>query len=60
MVARGACATLRCLEGEGMEAGADEVIDRAADVVEHVRTVTPEGIDVALDVVAGRDFAARV
>jgi NADPH:quinone reductase-like Zn-dependent oxidoreductase len=36
------------------EAGADEVIDRAADVVEQVRTVTPDGIDVALDVVAGQ------
>lgn len=35
------------------EAGAHDVVDRARDVVEQVRTVAPEGIDVGLDVVAG-------
>ncbi|MGW7693804.1 zinc-binding dehydrogenase [Streptomyces asiaticus] len=35
------------------EAGAHEVIDRAGDVAEQIRTAAPEGIDVALDVVAG-------
>lgn len=35
------------------EAGAHEVVDRAVDVVEQVRAVAPEGIDVGLDVVAG-------
>ncbi|MFH8487690.1 zinc-binding dehydrogenase [Streptomyces longisporoflavus] len=35
------------------EAGAQEVIDRAGDVVEQIRAAAPEGIDVALDVVAG-------
>ncbi|MFE9811997.1 zinc-binding dehydrogenase [Streptomyces sp. NPDC005227] len=35
------------------EAGAHEVIDRAGDVAEQIRAAAPEGIDVALDVVAG-------
>ncbi|MET7966200.1 zinc-binding dehydrogenase [Micromonospora sp. NPDC005305] len=35
------------------EAGAHEVIDRARDIAEQVRAAAPEGIDVALDVVAG-------
>ncbi|MFE9815271.1 zinc-binding dehydrogenase [Streptomyces sp. NBC_00236] len=35
------------------EAGAHEVVDRAGDVAEQIRAVAPEGIDVALDVVAG-------
>ncbi|WP_243788034.1 zinc-binding dehydrogenase [Saccharopolyspora gloriosae] len=35
------------------EAGAHEVLDRARGIVEQVGTVAPEGIDVALDVVAG-------
>ncbi|HEY9329678.1 MAG TPA: zinc-binding dehydrogenase [Streptomyces sp.] len=35
------------------EAGAHEVIDRARDVAAQIRAVAPEGIDVALDVVAG-------
>lgn len=35
------------------EAGAHEVIDRAGDVAEQLRAAAPEGIDVALDVVAG-------
>jgi NADPH:quinone reductase-like Zn-dependent oxidoreductase len=34
-------------------AGAHEVIDRARDVVGQIRAAAPEGIDVALDVVAG-------
>lgn len=38
-------------------AGADDVIDRAGDIVEQTRTAAPEGIDVVLDVVAG-DFLA--
>ncbi|WP_326734685.1 zinc-binding dehydrogenase [Streptomyces sp. NBC_01022] len=35
------------------EAGAHEVVDRAGDIAEQIRAVAPEGIDVALDVVAG-------
>lgn len=35
------------------EAGAHEVIDRARDVAEQLRAAAPEGVDVALDVVAG-------
>ncbi|MFJ8862896.1 zinc-binding dehydrogenase [Streptomyces sp. NPDC102451] len=35
------------------EAGAHDVVDRARDVVEQIRAAAPEGIDVALDVVAG-------
>jgi len=35
------------------EAGAHDVVDRARDVVEELRAAAPEGIDVALDVVAG-------
>ncbi|WP_047871435.1 zinc-binding dehydrogenase [Nocardiopsis sp. RV163] len=35
------------------EAGAHEVFDRARDVAEQVRAAAPEGVDVALDVVAG-------
>ncbi|MDJ0349942.1 zinc-binding dehydrogenase [Cryobacterium sp. PH29-G1] len=35
------------------EAGAHEVVDRAGDIAEQVRAAAPEGIDVALDVVAG-------
>ncbi|TXS39572.1 zinc-binding dehydrogenase [Streptomyces sp. OR43] len=35
------------------ETGAHEVIDRAGDVAAQIRAVAPEGIDVALDVVAG-------
>ena len=35
------------------EAGAHEVLDRAGDVAEQLRAAAPEGIDVALDVVAG-------
>lgn len=35
------------------EAGAHGVIDRAGDVAEQIRAAAPEGIDVALDVVAG-------
>ncbi|WFE47981.1 zinc-binding dehydrogenase [Verrucosispora sp. WMMD1129] len=34
-------------------AGAHDVVDRAQDVVEQVRAIAPEGIDVGLDVVAG-------
>lgn len=40
------------------EAGAHEVIDRARDVAEQVRAAAPEGIDVALDVVAGELLSA--
>lgn len=39
--------------GAVREAGAHEVLDRARDVPEQLRAVAPEGIDVALDVVAG-------
>ncbi|MFI8004961.1 zinc-binding dehydrogenase [Streptomyces sp. NPDC086010] len=35
------------------EAGAHAVVDRAAGIAEQVRAAAPEGIDVALDVVAG-------
>ncbi len=35
------------------EAGADAVVDRAGDVVAGIRAAVPEGVDVALDVVAG-------
>ncbi|MFD2795176.1 zinc-binding dehydrogenase [Promicromonospora vindobonensis] len=35
------------------EAGAHEVVDRARDVVEQIAAAAPQGIDVALDVVAG-------
>ena len=35
------------------EAGAHCVVDRAGDIAEQVRAAAPEGIDVALDVVAG-------
>ncbi|MER5555186.1 zinc-binding dehydrogenase [Streptomyces sp. NPDC002793] len=35
------------------EAGAHEVVDRSRDVVEQVHAAAPEGVDVALDVVAG-------
>ncbi|MGW7519853.1 zinc-binding dehydrogenase [Streptomyces sp. NPDC054796] len=35
------------------EAGAHEVVDRARDIAPQLRAVAPEGIDVALDVVAG-------
>lgn len=35
------------------DAGAHEVIDRAQDVIEHARTLSPGGVDVVLDVVAG-------
>lgn len=35
------------------EAGAHEVIDRAADVIDQARALAPEGVDVVLDVVAG-------
>ena len=35
------------------KAGAHEVLDRAQDVTEQIRSAAPEGIDVALDVVAG-------
>ncbi|NEA43411.1 zinc-binding dehydrogenase [Streptomyces sp. SID11385] len=35
------------------EAGADAVVDRAGDVAALLREAAPEGIDVALDVVAG-------
>ncbi|MGW2258596.1 zinc-binding dehydrogenase [Streptomyces sp. NPDC001780] len=35
------------------EAGAHDVIDRARDITEQIRAAAPEGIDVALDVVAG-------
>ncbi|WP_327712594.1 zinc-binding dehydrogenase [Streptomyces sp. NBC_00464] len=35
------------------EAGAHEVVDRAGDIAEQIRAIAPEGIDVALDVVAG-------
>jgi len=34
-------------------AGAHEVIDRGRDIAQQVRTVAPEGVDAALDVVAG-------
>ncbi|MEV0577965.1 zinc-binding dehydrogenase [Streptomyces sp. NPDC050392] len=34
-------------------AGAHEVVDRAGGIAGQIRTVAPEGIDVALDVVAG-------
>lgn len=36
------------------EAGAHEVVDRARDIAGQVRAAAPEGIDVALDVVAGQ------
>ncbi|GGV27415.1 oxidoreductase [Streptomyces longisporoflavus] len=39
-------------------AGAHEVIDRAGDVAEQIRAAAPEGIDVALDVVAGELVSA--
>ncbi|WP_371524920.1 zinc-binding dehydrogenase [Streptomyces sp. NBC_01283] len=35
------------------EAGAHAVIDRAGDIAEQIRAAAPDGIDVALDVVAG-------
>ncbi|WP_250290065.1 zinc-binding dehydrogenase [Streptomyces atroolivaceus] len=35
------------------QAGAHEVLDRARDIAEQIRAAAPEGIDVALDVVAG-------
>ncbi|MEW2178849.1 zinc-binding dehydrogenase [Streptomyces sp. NPDC005406] len=35
------------------EAGAHAVVDRAGDIAEQIRSAAPEGIDVALDVVAG-------
>ncbi|WP_327400751.1 zinc-binding dehydrogenase [Streptomyces sp. NBC_01288] len=35
------------------EAGAHEVVDRAGDVAEQIRAAAPEGLDIALDVVAG-------
>ncbi|MEV0281237.1 zinc-binding dehydrogenase [Streptomyces sp. NPDC050610] len=35
------------------EAGAHEVVDRAGDIVGQIRAAAPEGVDVALDVVAG-------
>ncbi|MFE7356451.1 zinc-binding dehydrogenase [Streptomyces sp. NPDC057543] len=35
------------------EAGAHEVVDRAGDIAEQIRAAAPDGIDVALDVVAG-------
>ncbi|WP_327111748.1 zinc-binding dehydrogenase [Streptomyces sp. NBC_01341] len=35
------------------EAGAHAVVDRAGDIAEQVRAAAPQGIDVALDVVAG-------
>ncbi|MEW1688526.1 zinc-binding dehydrogenase [Streptomyces sp. NPDC091265] len=35
------------------EAGAHEVVDRAGDIAGQIRAAAPEGIDVALDVVAG-------
>ncbi|WP_129838193.1 zinc-binding dehydrogenase [Streptomyces sp. RFCAC02] len=35
------------------DAGAHDVIDRARDIGEQVRAAAPEGVDVALDVVAG-------
>ncbi|MEV0263979.1 zinc-binding dehydrogenase [Streptomyces sp. NPDC050617] len=35
------------------EAGAHAVVDRAGDVAEQIRAAAPDGIDVALDVVAG-------
>lgn len=34
-------------------AGAHEVVDRGRDVAEQVRTVSPDGVDVVLDVAAG-------
>lgn len=39
--------------GAVREAGAHEVVDRAGDVAEQIRAAAPEGVDVALDVVAG-------
>ncbi|MEU6440504.1 zinc-binding dehydrogenase [Streptomyces sp. NPDC047046] len=38
------------------EAGADVVVDRAGDVAALLREAAPEGIDVALDVVAGEQL----
>ncbi|MDF9278837.1 zinc-binding dehydrogenase [Arthrobacter sp. EH-1B-1] len=38
---------------EVREAGAHEVVDRGSEITEQVRSATPEGIDVAFDVVAG-------
>ncbi|MEU0632467.1 zinc-binding dehydrogenase [Streptomyces sp. NPDC005989] len=35
------------------EAGAHEVVDRVGDIAEQIRAAAPDGIDVALDVVAG-------
>ncbi|MFI2782020.1 zinc-binding dehydrogenase [Streptomyces sp. ALB3] len=39
--------------GAVREAGAHEVLDRARDITGQIRAAAPEGIDVALDVVAG-------
>lgn len=39
--------------GAVREAGAHEVVDRAGDVAEQIRAAAPEGLDIALDVVAG-------
>jgi len=39
--------------GAVRDAGAHEVLDRARDIPEQIRAAAPEGIDVALDVVAG-------
>ncbi|MFT3662469.1 MAG: zinc-binding dehydrogenase [Gordonia sp. (in: high G+C Gram-positive bacteria)] len=36
------------------EAGADEVLDRAGDVVAAVRQAAPDGVDVVLDAIGGR------
>lgn len=35
------------------EAGAHEVVDRAGDIAEQIHAAAPEGLDIALDVVAG-------
>ncbi|GAA1774157.1 alcohol dehydrogenase family protein [Streptomonospora arabica] len=40
--------------GPVREAGAHVMIDRARDVPEQIRAAAPEGVDVALDVVAGK------
>ncbi|MCE7080208.1 zinc-binding dehydrogenase [Streptomyces sp. ST2-7A] len=40
------------------EAGAHHVVDRAQGIVEQIRTVAPEGIDIVLDVIAG-DFSGE-
>lgn len=54
--ARGATVIAACSSGKAApvrEAGAAEVVDRAADTWGQVATAAPDGVDVVLDVVAG-------